>query len=102
MGIVRIRPCIHLRRDGADHPCHAGQNIEGHTGRKVVFDALDKLVLWIMMLAFVFRIIAPQVYPVGYTYWIYLAHRAGLPVSRYSAWRYIPFLVQPRIDGKEH
>ena len=75
---------------------------KGHTGRKVVFDALDKLVLWIMMLAFVFRIIAPQVYPAGYTYWIYLAASCWFACFTILAWRYIPFLVQPRIDGKEH
>lgn len=45
---------------------------KGHTGRKMVFDTLDKFVLWVMMLAFVLL-----------------------------AWRYISFLFQPRIDGKE-
>jgi len=33
---------------------------KGHTGRKVVFDGADKIALWIMMLAFVCRIILPQ------------------------------------------
>lgn len=75
---------------------------KGHTGRKVVFDALDKLALWIMLLAFVFRIVAPQIYPAGYTHWIYLAASCWFACFALLAWRYIPFLMQPRIDGKEH
>lgn len=75
---------------------------KGHTGRKAAFDALDKLALWIMMLAFLFRIVAPQIYPAGYTYWIYLAASCWFACFALLAWRYIPFLMQPRIDGKEH
>ena len=74
----------------------------GHTGRKVIFDSVDKMTLWIMMLAFVFRVIAPQVYPAGYTHWIYLAAASWFACFAMLGWRYIPFLVQPRVDGKEH
>jgi uncharacterized protein involved in response to NO len=75
---------------------------KGHTGRKVVFDTLDKFVLQVMMLAFVLRVIAPQLYPAGYTYWIYLTASCWLLCFALLAWRYIPFLIQPRVDGKEH
>lgn len=75
---------------------------KGHTGRKVAFDAFDKLCLWIMMLAFVLRIIAPQIYPAGYTHWIYLAAACWFACFALLGWRHIPFLMQPRIDGKEH
>lgn len=75
---------------------------KGHTGRKVVFDTFDKLALWVMMLAFVLRIIAPQVYPANYTLWVYLAASCWFTCFALFAWRYIPFLVQPRVDGKEH
>ncbi|HUW26654.1 MAG TPA: NnrS family protein [Gallionella sp.] len=75
---------------------------KGHTGRKVAFDALDKLCLWIMMLAFVLRIIAPQFYPAGYAHWIHLAAACWFACFALLGWRYIPFLMQPRIDGKEH
>jgi len=74
----------------------------GHTGRKVIFDSVDKLALWIMILAFVLRVIAPQLYPAGYTYWIYLAAACWFACFGILAWCYIPFLVQPRVDGKEH
>jgi uncharacterized protein involved in response to NO len=75
---------------------------KGHTGRKVVFDTLDKSALWIMILALVFRIIAPQLHPAGYTWWIYLSASCWFMCFVLLAWRYIPFLIQPRVDGKEH
>lgn len=74
----------------------------GHTGRKVVFDTLDKSVLRVMILAFVLRVIAPQLHPAGYAYWIYLAAACWFISFVLLAWRYIPFLMQPRVDGKEH
>ena len=75
---------------------------KGHTGRKASFDVIDKMVLRIMILAFVFRVIAPLVYPAGYTHWIYLAAFCWFACFSTLAWRYIPILTQPRIDGKEH
>jgi uncharacterized protein involved in response to NO len=75
---------------------------KGHTGRKAVFDATDKLALKFMLLAFVLRVIAPQIYPAGYTHWIYLAASCWFACFSILAWRYIPFLMQARIDGKEH
>ncbi|TAN79525.1 MAG: NnrS family protein [Gallionella sp.] len=75
---------------------------KGHTGRKVAFDATDKLALRIMILAFVFRIVATQIYPAGYMHWIGLAALCWFACFALLAWRYIPFLAQPRIDGKEH
>lgn len=75
---------------------------KGHTGRKVIFDSLDKRVLRIMILAFVFRIIAPQLYPAGYALWINLAASCWFISFSLLAWHYIPVLAKPRIDGKEH
>ena len=75
---------------------------KGHTGRKVVFDTVDKLVLRVIILAFVFRIVAPLVYPAGYVHWIYLAAFCWFACFSILAWRYIPMLMQPRVDGREH
>jgi uncharacterized protein involved in response to NO len=75
---------------------------KGHTGRKVSFDAADKLALYFMMLAFVLRIIAPQLYPASYTVWIALAATCWLACFATLGWRYIPLLMQPRVDGREH
>ena len=75
---------------------------KGHTGRKVTFDTIDKFVLWAMICAFTFRIVAPLFYPAGYIYWIALAALCWFICFMLLAWRYIPFLFQPRIDGREH
>jgi uncharacterized protein involved in response to NO len=75
---------------------------KGHTGRRVFFDTKDKFVLRTMIFAFIFRIIAPMIYPSGYIYWIALAASCWFVCFVLLAWRYIPLLFQPRIDGKEH
>jgi len=75
---------------------------KGHTGRKVMFDLFDRLALWVMMLAFVLRIIVPLLLPTGYTFWIYLSATCWFMCFALLAWRYIPFLIQPRVDAKEH
>ncbi|MCC4116516.1 NnrS family protein [Aromatoleum toluclasticum] len=75
---------------------------KGHTGRKVVFDAGDKLLLWIMMAGFFARVVLPQLAPGAYTGWIHLAASAWFACFAILGWRYIPFLLAPRVDGKEH
>ena len=72
----------------------------GHTGRKVIFDRLDKAVLWIMIAGFVIRIILPQFDPAGYLRWIGLAAACWFTCFAVLAWRYVPYLLQPRVDGK--
>jgi uncharacterized protein involved in response to NO len=74
----------------------------GHTGRKVVFDRFDKAVLWIMIVGFVIRIVVPQLDPAGYLHWIGLAAACWCVAFTLLAWRYIPYLMQPRVDGKVH
>ncbi len=75
---------------------------KGHTGRKVVFDGPDKMTLWLMILAFVVRIIVPQLLPADYGLWLSLAAACWFACFTLLAWRYFPFLWQARIDGKEH
>ena len=75
---------------------------KGHTGRKVVFDSIDKAVLWIMMLGFVARIVLPQFSPAAYLRWLDLAATCWLLAFAILAWRYIPYLLRERVDGKEH
>ncbi len=74
----------------------------GHTGRKVVFVRADKLALWLMMLAFVLRVIAPQLYPGAYGDWIALTAACWFSCFALLGWRYLPMLLRARIDGKEH
>lgn len=75
---------------------------KGHTGRKVVFETIDKAVLWIMIAAFLLRVIAPQIHPQAYALWLILAASGWLAGFGILAWRLIPFLLQARVDGKEH
>ena len=75
---------------------------KGHTGRMVVFDFGDKLVLWLMLLAFAYRLIAPQIDEADYKIWIMLAAACWFFSYSVLAWRYIPYLLQSRVDGKEH
>ncbi|HEX5803672.1 MAG TPA: NnrS family protein [Azospira sp.] len=74
----------------------------GHTGRKVVFDRLDKLLLKIMIAAFALRVIAPQFWPEAYAAWVHAAATCWFICFGLLGWRYIPRLMQPRVDGKEH
>ena len=75
---------------------------KGHTGRKVVFDSFDKTALRIMMLAFMARILAPQITPAAYVYWIDVAAVGWFCCFAILGWRYIPYLMQARVDGKTH
>jgi len=75
---------------------------KGHTGRKVMFDGGDRLVLWVMMAAFVLRIVLPQLIPAAYSGLIHLAAFAWFACFAILGVRYIPFLLQARVDGKEH
>jgi len=75
---------------------------KGHTGRKVTFDAFDRAVLWLMLLALVLRVVLPQVTPAGYMAWIGLAAACWFAAFALLGWRIIPLLLRPRIDGREH
>jgi uncharacterized protein involved in response to NO len=75
---------------------------KGHTGRKVIFEKLDKLALVFMLIGFVFRVIAPRITSISYTLWISLAALCWFVCFLILAWRYIPILMKPRIDGREY
>ncbi|MBV2234044.1 MAG: NnrS family protein [Sterolibacterium sp.] len=75
---------------------------KGHTGRKVSFDALDKALLWLMILALVLRLVMPQLVPEAYLHWLELATVCWVLCFATLAWRYLPYLFQPRVDGKMH
>ena len=66
---------------------------KGHTGRKVEFDRGDRFVLWLMMLAFVFRILVPQAMPARYLLWIELAAASWCVGFVVLGFRYTPFLL---------
>jgi uncharacterized protein involved in response to NO len=74
----------------------------GHTGRKVVFGALDKSILYIMLAALLIRVLIPQLAPEKYLATIHAAATCWLLGFGLLGWRYIPYLMQPRVDGREH
>jgi uncharacterized protein involved in response to NO len=55
-----------------------------------------------MILGFIVRIVAPQLYPAAYLLWIQLAAACWFAAFSILAWRYIPYLLQERVDGKLH
>ena len=75
---------------------------KGHTGRNVVFERADKAALWIMIAGLAARVLAPQLHPAGYMMWLHLAAACWLLAFGLLLWRYLPFLIAPRVDGKEH
>ncbi len=75
---------------------------KGHTGRKVVFDALDRAVLYVMIAALAIRVVVPQLAPGAYLACIHASATCWLLAFGILAVRYIPLLMQPRIDGREH
>ncbi|MDR2839590.1 MAG: NnrS family protein [Azonexus sp.] len=74
----------------------------GHTGRKVIFERADRIVLYIMLATLLFRVGLPQLFPAAYPGWIYLS--AGCWALAYGilVWRIAPLLLRPRADGREH
>jgi uncharacterized protein involved in response to NO len=74
----------------------------GHTGRKVVFETADKLALWFMIAALILRVLLPQFMPSAYAELVIAAAVCWLAGFGILAWRNIPLLFQPRIDGREH
>lgn len=74
----------------------------GHTGRKVVFGPPDRMALWVMILALFVRIVVPQLVPGAYLACIHAAAACWLIAFGILAVRYIPILMQARIDGREH
>lgn len=74
---------------------------KGHTGRKVVFDAIDRGVLYLMLLAVLVRVFLPQL-GMPYVAVIHLSATLWSLTFGVLAWRYIPLLMQARVDGKVH
>ncbi len=74
----------------------------GHTGRKVAFDVVDRGVLWIMIVGLLLRVVVPQLAPDSYLLWVQLASACWFATFAVLAWRVMPMLFRPRIDGKEH
>lgn len=87
---------------GAITPAMIVRIAKGHTGRKVVFDALDKGVLWLMLAGALIRLALPQFLPAAYPVCLWLSALCWLLGFGLLGARYIPWLWQPRADGRQH
>ena len=74
----------------------------GHTGRKVIFTGSDKFAIYISGLGAFLRIVPPQIWPENYQMFILLSALCWTICFTLIGWRITPFLLRPRIDGKEH
>ena len=74
----------------------------GHTGRKVVFDRRDRIVLWIMLAALALRVAMPQIVAGHYLRWLDMSAFCWLLAFGLMASRYLAYFFHPRIDGKIH
>lgn len=74
----------------------------GHTGRKVQFSDWDKLPLYLMIIALVSRVVLPFFLPEKYTMALYVAAGCWFLAFLIIGYRYMPFLMKPRIDGRVH
>lgn len=74
----------------------------GHTGRKVAFDRLDKVMLASMGVGLLARTLVPQLAPSTYTACLWVSSAAWTVTFGIVAVRSAPFLWRPRIDGREH
>lgn len=74
----------------------------GHTGRKPRFLWPDKIPIYLVILSAIFRLILPITQSSYYPYWILAAGLMWSAAYIILSFRIMPFLVQPRIDGKVH
>lgn len=75
---------------------------QGHTGRKLLFTGMDRVAIACMAVGAFFRLIMTQLQPQGYFMWIALSGIGWALCFVLLGIRLIPFLWQPRIDGKVH
>ena len=75
---------------------------KGHTGRKVVFDRFDQAALALMLVGFVARVVAPQLFPAQYFTLLWVAAVCWSACFLLITARITPLVLQPRIDGREH
>ena len=75
---------------------------QGHTGRPIRFATSDKAAIGCMGVACLARLLLTQVAPSYYGHWISLSALAWSACFVLIAVRLVPFLFQPRVDGREH
>lgn len=75
---------------------------QGHTGRSLAFTKSDRVAIVFLLIGAIFRLIITQLFNESYLVWIFFAALCWAFGFTILAWRLIPFLIQARVDGKEH
>lgn len=73
----------------------------GHTGRPLQVDALETAAYLLVMLAAVLRVLLPLLVPAWYTYALMASASAWSAAFLIFLWRYTPWLLAARGDGKD-
>ena len=73
----------------------------GHTGRPLQVDALEMAAYLLIMLAAVLRVLLPLLMPAWYTYALMASASAWSAAFLIFMWRYTPWLLAARGDGKD-
>ena len=74
----------------------------GHTGRPISYSLIEKIACWLVILAGVFRVFVAWALPQFYIHALVCSAILWSLGFALFAWRLIPFLLAPRIDGREH
>ncbi|GLU31803.1 hypothetical protein Busp01_16450 [Trinickia caryophylli] len=72
----------------------------GHTGRMLVAGRVEVTSYWLMIAAALLRVVGPLAVPAATALWIDAAGAAWCAALVVYLFRYGPFLMSPRIDGK--
>ncbi len=75
---------------------------QGHTGRSPNFSFWDKLAISLVLIASFFRLIMPLAFSENYILWIGISGALWSSCFLILAFRLMPFLFKPRLDGKDH
>ena len=73
----------------------------GHTGRMLIAGKAETTMYALVMLAAVFRVFGPLLFPAAYTIWMTLGAVAWSAGFLLYAVVYAPRLMAPRVDGRE-
>ena len=73
----------------------------GHTGRALQVDKLEVVAYVLVMLAAVLRVLLPMLMPAWYAYALMASATAWSAAFLIFLWRYAPWLVATRTDGKD-
>lgn len=75
---------------------------KGHTGRKPEFLLIDKIPIYLILIASVFRLLLPLFIRSFYSSWILVSGLLWSSAYLVLIFRIAPFLLNARIDGKTH